>query len=91
MDNIADANVKCRSSCCKKELTNCKRRVVLQALLERSKVRNLKRGAIKDVAATFGIGRNTVGRICAPAFVKSTNRKKRQTSYLNCDLRGFEA
>ena len=65
MENIAGANVKCKNSSDKKELTNFERRAVLQALLERSKVRILKPGAMKDVAATYGIGRNTVGRIWA--------------------------
>ena len=73
MPNIDDANVECKNSSDKKELTNSKRRAVLQALLERSKARILKRGAIKDVAATFGIGRNTVGKIWSRALESSSD------------------
>ena len=73
MENVDDANVECKNSSDKKELTNSKRRAVLQALLQRSKARILKRGTIKDVAATFGIGRNTVGRIWSRALESSSD------------------
>ena len=46
-----------------RELTDVKCTAILQALLQRSEERTLKRGAVKDVAKQFNIGRNTVGHI----------------------------
>ena len=53
MENVDDANVECKNSSDKKELTNSKRRAVLQALLQRSKARILKRGTIKHSTLTI--------------------------------------
>ena len=49
------------------ELSQDDRRAVLQALLQRKNGHDLCRGAIQEVAAQFGVGRNTIGRIWARA------------------------
>ena len=46
-----------------RELIDVQRTAILQALLQRSEERTLKRGAVKDIAKQFNVGRNTVGRI----------------------------
>ena len=52
----------------RRELINSEGTAVLQALLQRFKSYTLERGAIKDVAATLGSGRNTVGRTWSQAL-----------------------
>jgi len=73
MEDIDDANVKCKKIGDKPMLTNSERTAVLQALLKRCKERTLERGAIKDVATTFGIDRNTVGKIWSRALESSSD------------------
>ncbi|KAF2361994.1 Zinc finger C2H2-type [Trinorchestia longiramus] len=73
MENEGENTVKGNQKRKKHELTNKERTEVLQALLERSKDRLLERGAINQVARTFGIGRNTVGRIWSRALESSSD------------------